>query len=184
MSTQPEEQSAFAAVEAGDYGRALEMLDPLARQGSAYAANLIGWLHAEGKIGGARKREAVSWYRQAGEGGIVEAFYHAGSLLLEIGEKEAAREAFERGVALGNMPSMYGLGYCLEEGNDEAGKQQALEWYEKAAARGHFPARRRVLALSARKSLFNRIMYLPRLLGLAFRGAALQSKDRRSERLY
>jgi TPR repeat protein len=184
MSMESEEHSAFEAVEAGDYERAKQLLLPLARQGSANAMNLLGWMHGKGKIEGADKTEGASWYRKAAEGGVTEAFYHSGTLLLESGDEAGAREAFEKGAALGSMQSMYGLGHCLDQGKTESEKREALSWFERAAAKGHFPAQRRMLRISAGKSLFNRIMFVPRLLKMTYRGVVLHWKDKHSEKLY
>jgi TPR repeat protein len=184
MSMESEERSAFEACEAGDYHRAQQLLIPLARQGSAYAMNLLGWINAERKIEGGNQAEAAFWFRKAAEGGITQAFYYLGTVLLESGDESGAREAFEQGVALGNTPCMYGLGYCLERGNTESEKREALVWFERAAAEGHFPAQRKLLALSAGKSLFDRIMYIPRLLMVGRRAVALLIRDRHSEKLY
>jgi TPR repeat protein len=184
MRMEDEERLALEAVQAGDYERARGLLLPLAGQGSAYAMNVLGWMHEHRKIKGASKTEGATWFRRAAEGGITEGFYYSGMLLLDCGDRAGAREAFERGIALGSLQAMYGLGRCLEQGETEADQQEALRWLEKAAAGGHFRAKRRLLGIQSRKSLLGRIMFLPRLLRLTIRALALHRKDSNSERLH
>lgn len=181
---EPEERLASDAVEAGDYERARELLIPLAHHGSVHAMNLLGWMHENGKMPNSRKMDAISYYIKAAESGSTRSFYSAGMILLETGDTKEARKVFEQGVALGNMQSMFGLGLCLAQGETNYERQESVRWFERAAERGHFVAKRKLLGMSARTSLFGRIMFLPRLLKLMSSGAALHWKDRNSERLY
>lgn len=180
----PEERLAFEALEAGDYERSRELSAPLAREGSVHAMHLLGWMHEYGRLADSRKTTAISCYRKAAEGGITRAFYYAGMLLLETGERSEARRLFEHGVVLGSMQSMYGLGRCLEDGETDHERQQSVRWFEKAAALGHFFSKRRLLGISAQQSLSGKIMVIPRLLKLMGGGVVLIAKDRNSERLY
>lgn len=181
---EPEERLAAEAVAAGDYERAQELLIPLARNGSVHALHLLGCMHESGKMANSSRASAISYYRRAADGGITNAFYDAGILLLENGDIKEAKRVFEQGVALGSTQAMYGLGRCLAQGETDHERQEAVRLFEVAAADGHIPSKRQLLGISARKSLFDRIMFIPRLLRLMISGVMLYSKDKTSKKLY
>lgn len=185
MSMESEETLAFEAMNAGDYERARQLSVSLAKRGSAYAMLMLGFMHDHGRIDAANQADAVAYYRKAGDGGIVRAFYHLGMLLLDMGDGSGAREAFARGAALGSMQSMHGLGLAIErEAGADAETQEALRWFERAAAQGHIPAERRLIGIRAKKSLAGRLMLIPRVLKLTWRGVVLYLKDKHAERLH
>jgi TPR repeat protein len=177
-------KAAFEAVEKGDYEGAKNLLIPLAQDGHIYAMKLLGWIYGHTKVEGADKKAGARWYRRAAEGGATEAFYYSGCLLLEVGEREGARDAFEQGVALGSMQAMYGLGHYLEVYGTTEERIVAIEWFEKAASRGHFPARRRLLSIAAADSFMGKVTFIPKLLKSTLEGVVLYWKDRNSEQLH
>jgi TPR repeat protein len=62
-------KSAGAALDAGDYNKALRLLQPLAKQGVPGAMYVLGVMYSEGK--GVQKdyAAALAWHRQAADRG-------------------------------------------------------------------------------------------------------------------
>ena len=96
------------AFRAGDYSRALEVWQPLAREGNANAQFALGLMHEYGRGVKADDGAAVEWFEKAAEQDLPEAQYRLG-VLHENGwgvERDAGvaagwyRRAAERGHPL------------------------------------------------------------------------------------
>lgn len=71
-------EDAVAAHERGDYGRALQLLRPLAQEGSTPAFYLLGLMYANGRGVPQDYKEAVAWYQKAAEQGFAPAQLNLG----------------------------------------------------------------------------------------------------------
>lgn len=60
-------QDGRAAMKAGDFGKALRLLMPLAKDGNTGAQNAVGVLYAKGWGVPQNHRMAVDWYRKSAE---------------------------------------------------------------------------------------------------------------------
>lgn len=105
---------------------------------------LAGYLLASGTGGPVDMRQAEIYYRPAAEAGHVEAALGLGTLIasghLGAPDPLAAKPWFAIAAAAGNPTAEVSLGSILEgEGN----RAEAVQWYEKAANKGHVGAMRR-----------------------------------------
>jgi TPR repeat protein len=62
-------EDGLAAAKRGEYAKALEIMRPLAEQGSALAQGYIGIMYRDGRGISQNDKEAVRWFRLAAEGG-------------------------------------------------------------------------------------------------------------------
>jgi len=102
MTTQDDERLASQAIEAGDYQKAMSLLQPLVESDSEYALLTLGWICETGAINPPDKKAARSYYERAAALGGSSACLRLGWLLLEEGADYEARRAFERGARLGD----------------------------------------------------------------------------------
>jgi uncharacterized protein len=118
---------AFEAIEKLDYKTAIKLLAPLADQGSVYALNSLGWIHACGPIYLIDGFLARKYYEQAWEKGGVEGYIELGSLLQREGKFDEACALFEQGQRNGAADDKETMKYlaCME------GELLAFEAIEK-----------------------------------------------------
>lgn len=106
---------------------------------------LAGYLLASGTGGPADLRQAEIYYRPAAEAGHVEAALGLGTLIagghLGPPDPSAAKPWFAIAAAAGNATAEVSLGTILE---GEGKRDEAVAWYDKAAAKGHVGAMRRL----------------------------------------
>ncbi|MDK9704394.1 MAG: SEL1-like repeat protein [Sulfuritalea sp.] len=125
----------------GDYARAVPMLLSSASAGHARAANLLGWLHEDGRGTEKSIEQARHWYRIAADQGEADAMSALGRLLLQGKQPEAheaARQLFERSARLGDADGQYFLGWMLAAPiGGQRDDATAFGWFIKAANQGH-----------------------------------------------
>lgn len=114
-------EEAFAAANAGDYPRAIELWTEMANGGDAVAQFNLGVVHDEGLGIDQDSRAARAWWQKASDQGLPAAMHTLALLELELaetgdGDIEAARRLLEAAVAKGHAPSAYTLGKMLLEG--------------------------------------------------------------------
>lgn len=106
---------------------------------------LAGYLLASGTGGPPDMRQAEIYYRPAAEAGHVEAALGLGTLIagghLGAADPLAAKPWFAIAANAGNATAEASLGTILE---GEGKRDEAVAWYEKAAAKGHTGAMRRL----------------------------------------
>jgi TPR repeat protein len=126
---------ARAAVEAGDYERALALLRPAAEEGDPQAQVGLGTLYASGKGVEQDDAEAVRWFRRAAEKGHALAQYNLGICYLKgRGVDEDGVEAFKwisLSASQGFPParqSHAAVAGTLTHDEREEGKRRAREW--------------------------------------------------------
>jgi TPR repeat protein len=158
------QQQSATAVELykeGQYDDALLQALNLAESGSVEGAWYAGRIYADGKSGIAVDEvEALSWFRQAAEGGLVEAQYEvamriANGLGIEADPEQAeiwyrkaagnghagaqfqlAEIEFRRAEAAENI-SLLDRSAKLQAGTYKQALKEAVRWYEAAAAQEH-----------------------------------------------
>jgi hypothetical protein len=126
---------ARAAVEAGEFERALELLRPAAREGDPRAQLGLGTLYASGRGVEKDDAEAARWFRLAADQGNALAQYNLGICYLEgRGVDEDAIEGFKwisLSASQGFQPARKVhpvLAGSLDREEREEGKRRAREW--------------------------------------------------------
>lgn len=143
-----------AAYLAGDYGRAYEILRPLAEQGDADAQITLGIMYDYGQGVPKDDAAATEWYRKAALHGIPTVQHNLGVKYFEgIGiEKDYAEAArwWRMAADLGFAESQYSLGEMYAWGLGPAKDEEAAaRWYLAAAEQGHMLAQYRLGVLYA-----------------------------------
>jgi len=125
-----------------DYGRAWQLLKPLADSGNGQAQLLVAHMYREGLGVTPAALEAVRWYGKAAENGIPEAqhalagAYFEGKTLPH--NLEQAIAWWTRAAGAGLAAAQYNLGLIYARGLGVArDDHNAREWIEKAARQGH-----------------------------------------------
>ncbi|RVH11869.1 sel1 repeat family protein [Sinorhizobium meliloti] len=133
---------ALARAQAGDYGSALRIWEPLARAGVARAQNNIGACFAEG-LGVPENRElACKWLRLSAEAGdpVGQRNYaalHMQGLAGTDADYGIAAEYYRRAAEKGDAPAQDMLSWLLLEGEImTADPLEARRWAECAAEAG------------------------------------------------
>lgn len=139
---------------AGDYGRAFEILEPLAEQGDADAQITLGIMYDYGQGVPKDDATATQWYRKAALHGIPTVQHNLGVKYFEgIGiEKDYAEAArwWRMAADLGFAESQYSLGEMYAWGIGPAkDEEEAARWYLAAAEQGHMLAQYRLGVLYA-----------------------------------
>ena len=137
----PDAWLAFGAFQRGQYLTAMELALPRAQLGDPAAQTLLAELFAEGFGVGRSMDDAVFWYDQAAKNGDPSAQYKLALLLTDgkyIKRDEArARELMKNAAISGNPKAQFNYGQLIvSENPGSAGIDQALPFFEKAAARG------------------------------------------------
>lgn len=128
-------EAARAAAEAGEYDRALALLEPAAKQGDPRAQVGLGTLYASGRGVERDDAEAARWFRRAAEQGDPLAQYNLGICFLEgRGVEEDPVEAFKwisLSASQGFPPARRthpAVARTLDREAREEGKRRAREW--------------------------------------------------------
>ena len=116
-------EDALAAYDRHEYGTALQLMRPLAEQGSAEAQNGMGALNYHGYGVTQDFKEALKWYRLAAAQGHLNAQVNLGSMYYE-GE----------GVAEDLVHSHMWLSIAAERGYPEAAKMRDTVFKEMTKA--------------------------------------------------
>jgi TPR repeat protein len=180
-----QEHRAYQAIEQGDYEQARRLLEPVAARGSIYSLLTLGGFYESGKLGPADMDVAISYYELAAAQGSPEAHRRLGRLLYDLGEREKARAAFEYGAEAGNISCMYWLGLMTLRGEGgPTGSALGTAWLQKAAAEGHWFAKRKLLSLRGREasSIFQKLLINLQIAWLAMKAGKDFWKDPDNDR--
>jgi len=137
---------ADALIERGDAGEAVKLLAPLAEQGHAQAAQMLGAAYERGQGVAPDLVQANRWYRVAAEAGEVDALYNLGTLHEHAnGGLRDAQEAlrwFRLAADQRDSQAQLNLGLHYLKGDGvKADPRQARFWFELAASNGSERAR-------------------------------------------
>jgi TPR repeat protein len=135
-------EDAQAAINAGDYVKALQLLGTLADQDNPYAEHALGVMYVKGLGVPQDYPVAMRWLRLAADKGLAEAQNEVGVLYqqglgVERNQAEAVkwfRRAADQGgsvVAQNNLADIYVLGLGVPQDFKEA-----IKWYRIAAGQG------------------------------------------------
>ena len=132
---------AWAAVHAGDYATAINILKPLAEQGDAGAQNSLGAMYANGQGVPQDYAVAVKWCRKAAEQGFAKAQHNLGILYTEgQGVPQDYAEAlkwYHKAAEQGDAHAQSNLGAMYAEGQGVPQDYvQAYMWFNLGAAGG------------------------------------------------
>jgi len=132
-------EEARVAVEAQDFGRAVELLRPLAQAGDAQAQVGLGHLYSTGSGVPRDEAEAARWYRLAADQGHPIAQYNLAIAYLKgLGVEADPVEAMmwvslSASEGLPQARDLYDeLAEVLDRAQREEGKRRAREWQERA----------------------------------------------------
>jgi hypothetical protein len=118
-------EDAKAAIEDKAFGKAYELLCPLAEEGNAEAQTLLGFLYINGEGVEKDMTKGLSWVMKAGTQGYEPARVHALNMCLELGKE-------------GDAAAMYNVGYmCLNGWGGEQDANTCVGWLDTAAKLGH-----------------------------------------------
>lgn len=133
------------AIYAGEYARALELLEPLAEEGDAGAQVAIGAMYAQGLGVPLELETAREWFlksaRQGNEKARSNLLYMADQFLYPEGTQRRCRDALAiitELATLGYQRAYTAAGNLLYEGCDEVPSDPAagVSWWREAAASG------------------------------------------------
>ena len=165
-------QQGLAALQEHRYEEALKQLRPLAERNYPRALHALGRLHAAGRGTWRDETKAVEYYRRAAERGHAEAQYALGTMYADgrgVAMSPAhAAEWYRRAAESGLPEAAMSLAHLHEHGREESDKEQAIEWYHRAAV-GFKQARRPDDAEAALRSMENLAARYPAVLGLVTR---------------
>jgi len=130
----------------GKAGEAVKLLAPLAEQGYAQAAQLLGAAYQQGQGVAQDLAQAVRWYRIAGEAGEVDALYNLGTLHERTrgstGDAQEALRWFRRAADQRDPQAQLNLGLLYLKGEGvKADAREARFWLELAASNGNARSR-------------------------------------------
>lgn len=138
-------EDAKAALQRGDYQRALALLHPLADRGNANAQTALAMMYWDGRGVGKSQSEAARWFRRAAEQGDADAQTMLGNLYLsgqgvEQNQAEALRW-YRKAADQGNLRAFTRLGLVYAQGKGVTRDlDEAVKWYRRAADRGYADA--------------------------------------------
>ncbi|MES2452031.1 MAG: tetratricopeptide repeat protein [Pseudomonadota bacterium] len=180
------EKKAAIMLEAGDYRKAVDILKPLADEGSQYALMSLGWIYETGAIGDPDVEAARVSYERAVESGSAAASFDLGRLLSGQGNDVKARLAFEVGAERNDIACMARLGRMMVEGRGgPADTSAGMTWLERAASAGHIHAQRTILGIKEgnAKSVFERLSIKREIAALAAKGASEAARNPHSDKI-
>jgi TPR repeat protein len=142
-------EEARAAISAGQYEKARDLLVPEAKQGNAAAQNGLGVLYRNGWGVKTDYSEALAWFRKAAAQGSLWAQVNIGQMYgqgqgLERDLREEAK--WYRGAAEKGFPpaqTLLGAMYAVGDGVPQDWGE-AMKWYRNAADQGDAVAQSRV----------------------------------------
>jgi uncharacterized protein len=136
-------KAAASALDAGDYNKALKLLQPLAKQGVPGAMYVLGVMYSEGKGVPKDYAAALAWHRQAADRGHPLSQYEIGVMYDRgLGVRKDPSEAFKwfgRAAELGYAMAQVNLGalYATGEGIPQ-NYVEAYKWFSIAATGGSY----------------------------------------------
>jgi TPR repeat protein len=149
-----EYENAKKAYQSDDYFLALKLTMPRAKQGVAWAQNILGVMYSKGAGVFQDDGEAVKWYRKAADQGYAKAqtslgwMYSKGRGVAQdyaVAVKWYRKAADqENAMAQNNLGWMYDNGWGVTQDYGEA-----VKWYRKAVDQGNAKARKNLEALEA-----------------------------------
>lgn len=175
MKTYDDEQAAAKLLDAGDYDKAVSLLEAMSAKNSAYALLSLGWIYETGAVGHPEIDVAKLYYLRAIDAGSISAYFEMGRLLVRQGDEENARSIFQAGARKSNFACMARLGRMMLEGRggpyDFDGGMQMLD---EAASNGQISAQRTLLKVKENnaRNIFQKILLKIRIAQLAKKGAA------------
>ncbi len=131
-------EAGSAAYDAGDYGKARSLWQPLAEKGDVRAQRGMGKLYEKGRGVERDFATALKWYRPAAEKGDAESQYRLAvgyAYGLGIKKDEAAATAWlQKAAANGQKRAQKSLAKAYEDGlfGLPRNPDQAKYWYDKA----------------------------------------------------
>jgi uncharacterized protein len=139
-------QKAQEAAQAGDFTKALALLEAEAAKGSGEAANAVGELKMGGRAGKSTPADAMKWFQKAADAGFAQGHFNLGRLL-HVGAPDVPRDDdrakfhMQQAAEGGFAPAQVQLGKLLEASVDLLGRdpdwKEPRTWFEKAAAQGN-----------------------------------------------
>jgi len=143
-----------AAYQAGDYKKALEILQPLADQGNSQAQAMLGILYDNGQGVEKDPKVALQWYLKAAEQGLPVAQHDVGVRYFQgIGTAQNYVEAakwWEQAANAGLADSRFNLGLMYYRGlGVKTDYAKAAELFRKAAEQGHGHAQYSIAVMHA-----------------------------------
>jgi Sel1 repeat len=138
--------AADALITKGEAREAVELLAPLAEQGYAQAAQLLGAAYERGRGVAPDLAAANRWYRIAAEAGEVDALYNLGALYEHpdggVRDVQEALRWFRRAADQRDAQAQLNLALIYLKGDGvETDRDQARVWLERAASNGNARAR-------------------------------------------
>jgi|GEM_PF-6830554 len=131
----------------------LPELNELAERGSVDALVYLGHMYQEGLGTEADSGTAKDYFKRARDAGSVEGAYRLGRLYVDAADFQKAEDAFAIGVERNHLPSIYWMARILESSEGDACKQDlARSLYRIASKKGHYFARKRLIALLIRRT--------------------------------
>lgn len=135
----------LAAVEHGDYARAVEELQPLAEQGDAKAQMALGRLYLIGHGVPKDDAKAAQWFRRAAEQGNADGQEAlAMSYMIGTGVPVDTAEAIKwnrLAAEQGSSSAQFGLGVLYSRGlGTERDMPEAITWFKRAGEQGELRA--------------------------------------------
>jgi TPR repeat protein len=127
-----------------------------AAAGDKTGQSWLGAMYRDGRGVARDRKEAAKWFSLAADQGSAWAQSQAGMLYARGGDGlsqdyDKAIDYFRKSAEAGNADAQYNLGWAYEAGLGVASdRQQAIEWYSKAARKGQKSALTRLDALSER----------------------------------
>ena len=132
-------QQGVTAYKAGNYNKALRLLQPLAQQGDAYAQHNLGIMHYQGKGIAQDYQQARAWWQKAANQGLANAQYNLGMMYENSqGVAQNYQQAFawyQKAANQGFADAQNNLGVMYDNGKGVAKDyQQAKAWWQKVLA--------------------------------------------------
>jgi serine/threonine protein kinase len=134
----PTEAEVVAAYQQKNYGAALELAEPAARDGCVECQFIMGRLLEMGVAGKKDPSAAADWYRKAADGGLAKARFNLGGMYLVgdgvLKDARTAAEWFHKAASQGYSAAQFNLGMMYEKG-EGIGRDipEAIKWYAEAA---------------------------------------------------
>lgn len=144
MSTRLFEEAKHAR-DRGDYARAFDIYNCLAREGQPYALVLLADMYAEGQGTTVDLAKAEELLDQAASLGVREAVLQKADIWEARGDMRAYFATIQQAARSGLLPAQYALGICHARGlGTPRDAEKALEVMREAAERGHVGAKMHV----------------------------------------